>query len=259
MDEKNNNQNQEAFEEKKEKPLKKRKLKKRVISKRTASAIYMGIAVCMVAMLTVSLVSTGNSVNQSLEDLDDISIGIPDISISIPDIGTPEKPDNKPTGTDNSNVDAEVIIPVPEKPKEEKATYKRPVVGEILKGYHGDSLVFSETMQDFRTHSGVDIAAELGNTVCAYTDGVISKIENDPFMGMTVEITHKSGVVSVYKNLDTELAQGIALGVGVKTGDAIGKVGQSAIVEIADLPHLHFELWVNGECINAEQEISALD
>ena len=258
MDEKNNNQTNETLEEKKEKPQKKRMLRKRVITKRTASAIYMGIAVCMVAMLTVSLISTGNSVNQSLDELEDISIGIPDISISIPDIGDVEKPDNKPTGTDNSNVDAEVIVPAPEKPKEEAPIYKRPVNGEILKGYHGDSLVFSETMQDYRTHGGVDIAAALGEKVCAYTDGVISKIDDDPFMGMTVEVSHEGGVVSVYKNLEKELPQGVAVGVGVKAGDTIGTVGESAIVEIADLPHLHFELWANGECINAEQEIASL-
>ncbi|MBQ3081933.1 MAG: M23 family metallopeptidase [Clostridia bacterium] len=258
MDEKNSNQNTESTEAKKNKKTKKLMFKKPVITKRTASAIYMGIAVCMVAMLTVSLISTSNSVNQSLDELEDISIGLPDVSISFPDIGTTEKPDNKPTGTDNSNVDAEVIEPQPEKPKEEQPTYTRPVFGEILKGYYADALVFSETMQDYRTHAGVDITAALGEKVCAYTDGVISKIENDPFMGTTVEISHDGGVTSVYKNLSKELPKGIAVGVNVKTGDLIGTVGETAIIESADEPHLHFELWVNGESINSEREIASL-
>lgn len=259
MDEKNSNQKNENAEEKKNGKPKKRTFKKPVITKRTASAIYMGIAVCMVAMLTVSLISTSNSVNQSLDDLDDISIGIPDVSITIPDISIGGKPDNKPTGTDNSNVDAEVIDPKPEKPKEESPTYTRPVFGDILKGYYADSLVFSETMQDYRTHSGVDIKAPLGEKVGAYTDGVISKIENDPFMGTTLEISHSGGVTSVYKNLSSELPKGIAVGVNVKTGDLIGTVGESAIIEIADEPHLHFEIRVNGENINAEREIETLE
>jgi len=88
MDEKNSNQNTESTEAKKNKKTKKLMFKKPVITKRTASAIYMGIAVCMVAMLTVSLISTSNSVNQSLDELEDISIGLPDVSISFPDIGT---------------------------------------------------------------------------------------------------------------------------------------------------------------------------
>ena len=259
MDEKNNKQTNDGVEKKKKAPLKKRLFKKPVISKRTASAIYMGIAVCMVAMLTVSLLSTGRSVNQSLDELDDISIGIPDISITIPDLGNnSSKPDNKPTGTDNSGVDAEVIVPKPDKPAEEPKTYKRPVSGGIIKGYFPDSLVFSETMQDYRTHIGVDIASAIGENVCAYTDGTISKIEHDPFMGTTVEITHEGGVTTVYKNLAKELPKGIAVGVTVKTGDVIGTVGETAIIEIADDAHLHLEMWVDGECINVEKEIESL-
>jgi len=258
MEEKNSNFKKDANH-----PKKKRRFPKLALSKRTSSAIYMGIAVCMVAMLTVSLISTGNNVNDKLNELDDISISVPDISISIPDISQSDKPTpkpdkDKPTGTDNSGVDAEVIDPEPEKPDEKTPVYVRPTKGSVIKGYYADSLVFSQTMQDFRTHSGVDIAGELGTNVGAYTDGVISKITNDPFMGTTIEISHEAGVTSVYKNLKKELPQGIALGVPVKAGETIGQVGDTAIIEIADEPHVHFELWVNGECINAEQEIAAL-
>ncbi len=264
MDEKNSNQTTEKASKKKNALKLKKRLEKIRISKRTASAIYMGVAVCMVAMLTVSLLSTSRSVNKSMDELDDISISIPDVSISLPDINVSdkpiEKPGDKPTGTDNSGVDAEVIVPEPDdEPTVQLPTYEKPVNGDVLKGYYGDSLVFSETMQDFRTHNGVDISAALGENVCAYTDGVISKIENDPFMGTTIEISHEGGVVSVYKNLSAELPHGIALGVSVKTGDVIATVGETAIVEIGDDPHLHFELWANGECINAEKEIKTLD
>ena len=258
MDEKNTTSNQtpNPFEEK---PVKKPKKmgtgKKIVLNKRAVSAIYLGIAFCMVAVLTLSIASTNKKVKDSIDDLDDLSISTPDISITMPDISKAEKPDDKPTNQETPGVNADVIPPAEEVVKP-TVSFVSPVKGEIIKGYHADSLVFSDTMQDFRTHSGVDIAADLGDNVLAYTDGVVSKIENNPFMGTTVEITHTDGVVSVYQNLNTELW--VETGAEVKAGDKIGTVGNSAILEIADKPHLHFELWMNGQCINAEAELKGI-
>jgi len=259
MDEKNSKHTPEEFEEEPKKKSKKHILKMPAFTKRTTSAIYMGIAVCMVAVLTVSLVSTGNKVKKGVDDLNDISMVIPDISIGTPNSGVQQQPNNKPTGTDTPGVDAEVILPEPEiSVPVVVPTYVRPVSGEVLKGYYADSLVFSQTMQDYRTHTGVDIAASLGTDVVAYTDGVVNKIEHHPFMGTSIEIKHDAGVVSVYRNLAKDLAPGITVGSEVKSGDVIASVGDTAILEVADAPHLHFELWMDGECINSEQELSAL-
>ena len=65
-------------------------------------------------------------------------------------------------------------------------------------------------------------------------------------MGTCVAITHKDDTVTIYKNLAKELAEGIAAGVTVKKGDALGQVGDTAVVEMADEPHLHFEVTVKG-------------
>lgn len=258
MDEKNTNSSQtpNPFEEKPNKKPAKGPRKKAFLTRRTVSAIYLGIAFCMVAVLTVSLISTNSKVQDSIDDLDDLSISMPDISISMPDISKPSKPNDKPTGQETPGVNDEVLQPTEKDPPKPVISYTAPVNGNIIKGYHFDTLVFSDTMQDYRTHSGVDIAAQVGTKVVAYTDGTVSKIVNDPFMGMTVEITHKAGVVSVYKNLGSELL--VETGAEVKAGDEIGIVGQTAILEIADQPHLHFELWMDGECINSEAELKTL-
>jgi murein DD-endopeptidase MepM/ murein hydrolase activator NlpD len=42
------------------------------------------------------------------------------------------------------------------------------------------------------------------------------------------------------------LAEGIKAGASVKSGQAIGTVGETAISELADEPHLHFEMTVGG-------------
>ena len=41
-------------------------------------------------------------------------------------------------------------------------------------------------------------------------------------------------------------------------GDIIGAVGATAIVECEDEPHLHFELWVENECINSQKELALI-
>ena len=65
-------------------------------------------------------------------------------------------------------------------------------------------------------------------------------------MGTCVAITHKDETVSIYKNLSKELSEGIAAGAAVKRGDVIGTIGDTAVVEMADEPHLHFEVTVKG-------------
>ena len=118
-----------------------------------------------------------------------------------------------------------------------------------------DKLVFSETMKDYRVHSGIDIAANVGTEVAAFTDGVITAVTNDYFNGTTVAITHEQGVVSYYMNLDSTLPDNIAVGLEVLAGQVIGKVGNTSRIEAKDAPHLHFELHVDGAAINPETEL----
>ncbi|MBQ7047884.1 MAG: M23 family metallopeptidase, partial [Clostridia bacterium] len=70
---------------------------------------------------------------------------------------------------------------------------------------------------------------------------------------------HDKGVSSVYRNLNAELPEGIEEGKKVKAGEVIGTVGESALIEIAEPAHLHFELWMNGDCVNAEKEIEHME
>ena len=51
-----------------------------------------------------------------------------------------------------------------------------------------EALAYSETMGDWRTHDGMDLAVSLGTKVIATAAGTVSKVFEDPFMGTTVEI-----------------------------------------------------------------------
>ena len=104
------------------------------------------------------------------------------------------------------------------------------------------------TLKDWRIHDGIDISADLGSNVVAVNDGVVEKITSDDLFGIVVTIKHTDGKKSTYSNLadDIELEEGQI----INRGDIIGTVGDTAISEISDGPHLHFEMSDNGNKID---------
>ncbi len=131
-----------------------------------------------------------------------------------------------------------------------------PAVGVVSKGHDLDTLVFWNTTQDWRVHRGMDIVTEVGAKVMAAATGTITSIANDPLYGMTIEITHAGGAVTRYSNLQDTLPEGIEVGAIVKCGDTIGCVGETARIEIAEEPHLHFEMMVDGKSVDPMDYIS---
>ena len=118
--------------------------------------------------------------------------------------------------------------------------------GSLAKPHDAELQVFSNTMQDYRVHLGVDICAPVGTEVLSTADGTVAEIWEDAMMGVCVAVMHDGDAVSVYKNLSATLADGIEAGTSLKAGDKIGTVGDTAMAELADEPHLHFEMTVGG-------------
>jgi murein DD-endopeptidase MepM/ murein hydrolase activator NlpD len=125
-----------------------------------------------------------------------------------------------------------------------------PLGGTLVKDYSADIPVFSMTMEDYRVHCGIDVGADAGTEVLAAADGEITDVYYDPMMGQTVEITHAGGFVTVYRNLQTKMPSSVSKGIKVSAGETIGYVGDTALIEISDSPHLHFEMRKDGESIN---------
>lgn len=147
-------------------------------------------------------------------------------------------------GAQTSENEVEEITDLDEENVQEKKdvalVFSMPVEGEIIKEYAKDSLVYSETLKEWVTHSGIDIKAEKTTIVKASETGIVKSIKNDPRYGLTVVIEHASGYSTVYSNLLT--AEFIVVGEKVEKSQTIGTVGNTATFEIADEPHLHFEI-----------------
>ena len=129
-------------------------------------------------------------------------------------------------------------------------TFSAPTSGTLAKTHDSEKQVFSDTMNDYRVHLGLDIETALNAPVYAAADGTVAEIWEDPLMGQCVAVKHSGDAVSIYKNLAAEIAEGIEAGSKVEAGQVIAYVGESAMTELADEPHLHFELTVAGLQVN---------
>lgn len=217
---------------------------------RIAGAVYAALAICVVTVMILSITSVG-----TVPELD-VDFSLPEISV--PSVIDFQPRDNeRPVQKEESGVPSDTLDPLDT--EEEEDVYFRPSDGDTLKGYRMTSLVYSKTMNDYRTHSGIDIASDVGSKVRCYADGVISDVADDPFMGKTVRVTHEYGLVSVYQNLMDELPDTVKVGKSVKAGDVIGAVGETALAEAADEPHLHFELLLDGSPIDCEKELRLIE
>lgn len=135
-----------------------------------------------------------------------------------------------------------------EENKTEKVTvelsFEKPVEGDIVRDFAVDSLIYSETLQEWTTHTGIDVKADKTTVVKAAEAGTVKSIKNDPRYGLTIIIEHANGFQTVYSNLLT--SEFVVEGEKVEKGQSLGTVGNTAAFEIADEPHLHFEIIKDG-------------
>lgn len=117
-------------------------------------------------------------------------------------------------------------------------TVVAPVSGEVLSDYSVTALAYNATTRDWRTHDGIDLAAELGDPVAAAERGTVTAVYQDDYLGATVEIRHDSGYTTVYSNLAE--SPSVHVGQTVAAGEVIGAVGNTALLEVGQASHLHF-------------------
>jgi len=144
----------------------------------------------------------------------------------------------------------ETIAPTEEPTQETEAPliFGWPVFGEVEVGYFADELVYSKTMLDWRTHSAIDITADLGTKVMACARGTVTEIYEDALMGTVLVIDHGDGLESVYANLAA--TPSVNVGDYVEMSTVIGAVGDTAIGETGQPYHLHFAMKQDGESVD---------
>ena len=124
-----------------------------------------------------------------------------------------------------------------------------PVKGTVITSHSTTVPVFSETLEAWKIHTGLDISCEENAEVKAAEAGTVSRVYNDPMLGKTVEISHSATHKTRYSNLAEDSVK-LVVGDSVEAGAVIGNVGYTGISEIADESHLHFEMLVSDVKVN---------
>ena len=145
----------------------------------------------------------------------------------------------------NKENDSEII-----KEEKKKLEFIMPLEGEYGLNYATEKLIYSNTLEEWITHNGIDIIGEEASPVKAIESGTIESIKMDPRYGNTIIIKHDEEYKSVYSNLST--VDLVYVGKKVEKGEIISGVGIGFGFESKEEPHVHLTILKNGESVNPE-------
>ena len=187
---------------------------------------YVLLFACVLAvgtMITLTIVGTAPN--------DDLVIEAPEDEPNENPSGTPDGSEDEPS----EDVVAKPIVCI------------APVGGDVLCSYVDNELVYSSTLKQWQTHTGIDYSASVGESVKCVYEGVVLEVTSDMLKGNVVKVDHGDGLVTVYGALD-EVS--VKVGDKLNQGDEVGKAGSSALAEVELGTHVHFETYLDGVSIN---------
>lgn len=129
-------------------------------------------------------------------------------------------------GTINRSIDQMFFIP--------------PLKGTTSAGFRPD-----------KKHYGIDIVAPRNTAIKAVADGVVITSDWTYDTGNVIAVQHENNIISFYKHNSVLLKK---VGSFVKAGEAVAIIGNTG--ELTDGPHLHFELWYNGNPVNPAEYVN---
>lgn len=226
---------------------------------------YLVLAGCILAAAACSFVAIRNmmtELNENAGQTPQEGDAEWDLDIDLPDTPVEQKADSVPVPTtpvpspaassSGSSSEQSQQAPssgssAPEEPADAPApSYVRPVPGQTSLAYSGDELIYSETLGDWRTHNGADLAAAAGDEVKSAMAGTVAKAEEDGNWGGVVEVDC-GGIVLRYAGLQLPLQ--VAAGDTLEAGQTLGLVGEVPCESAAD-SHLHFEALADGQYVD---------
>lgn len=201
-----------------------------------AAVVTTVILIVAVAVIIAVTVATNRSKKIEVPKNDPPVTNTPTTQPPV-DTEAPEDTDNAPEDTQKPSEPSTNV-------EDKLPSFILPVSGALSKKHDPKLQVYSQTMNDYRVHVGLDIVTEANAPVYASADGKVSRIWKDTRMGYCIALEHSGNSYTIYKNLSETLPEGIKEGATVRSGQLIATVGESAMIEVAEEPHLHFEMTV---------------
>ena len=224
-----------------------------------AKGFYLALAACVLAAAVSSAWAirsiTKNLIGgESSAPQEEPTWEFPDTPVQNPAKDVPVEPTAPPASSSVSSGSASASGSQPPQstpaaptapPASPAPAFVPPVSGQTLAGFSGDELVYSETLGDWRTHNGVDLAADAGDSVRCARAGTVSAVYEDGLWGRIVEVT-ADGLTFRYTGLN-EVA--VSVQQQVAMGDTLGTVGE-CYAEAALPSHLHLEVLKDGAWVD---------
>lgn len=131
--------------------------------------------------------------------------------------------------------------------------YLLPINSKVVKDYSDGDMLYSATMNDWRTHDGIDLEGKIGDKVIAVQDGKVLEVTSDELWGDTVTIQHGNGLKVKYSGVKSSVKKDA----DIEQGQVIGTL--TAIpVEEKDGAHLHVETEVDGKTADPIKALNLL-
>jgi len=210
-------------------------------------AVVLMLCFCVIALTSIFTIKS---------NIDKINDSATDILVS--EESTTEESEKAPSEDQSAEEDrVSAKVPTvdsltPSKGETTKTyTYSNPLrhnEAKITKEYSMDKLVYSVTLDQYMTHSGIDIQAPEDTQVLSIAEGTVTAIYEDDRHGISVEISHPGGIVAIYSNLSTD--EMVEEGDVIEAGAIIGGVGSTGLFESMEPAHLHLELLKDGVYVN---------
>lgn len=246
--------------------------KKNGKSAKEKAGIYAVLSICVVAV-ALAVWSTYQDFNDWREDENNFNASLQQISSESQDVSLKIIPTESEKTDDNTPIDEalnnEIVYENEQFPTTEakEATEAKETITDeeamqtalnspielsypvenprIIQGFC-DQGVYNDTMKDYRTHTGIDIAVEQGKDVKAMCSGIVKNVYTDDLLGNVIVI--RNGEIDVmYCGLSEDI--NLSKDDAVTSGDVIGKVGVVPF-EANEEAHIHIEVLVKENPID---------
>ncbi len=207
--------------------------------------IVMGVCMIAVALSAVGFVDRNNGNNISEQTTAGATQGVEAKVTNIPD----ERTTAKIEATTSYKTDDIITVTdgrattLPQRVA--PTSYSLPLGTDIGKDYSRGIPVYSDVMDDWRVHNGVDFNGAYGDGVKAIASGYIKNVYSDSIMGDTVVVDHGGGVIATYCGVTAD--EKIKKGIYIEECDRLGALSPIPSESTEEFPHLHLEISVNDE------------
>lgn len=109
----------------------------------------------------------------------------------------------------------------------------------VITKYSNEEPVYSETLNEWSCHVGLDFACDKGDAVAVAANGIVVSVTEDELYGISVLVEHENKFYTLYRGLEKAAVKPDEL---VARGQQLGTVAEVVPFEAHMPTHIHFEL-----------------